>query len=87
MYSSGHSWLKGLRQHQQVRDVMVNVSRNELRPFWCSHESGRKGWINWNDVLVHIKKDIERIHWNLGHPSVQQMDKFFLKSEGERRSD
>ena len=34
--------MKRLRQHQQVRDGMVNVSRNELRPFWGSHESGQE---------------------------------------------
>ena len=63
--------MKRLRQHQQVRDVMVNESRHELRPFWVL----TKDWNNWNGVPVHIKKDIDRIHRNLGHPLVQQVEK------------
>ena len=70
-----------LRRHQQVRDVMVNVSRYELRPSWVLAKLGRKDGNNWNDVPVHIKKDIERIHWNLGHPSVQQMEKLFREAK------
>ena len=35
---------------------------------------GSEEWNNWNDVLVRIKKDIERIHRNLGDPSAQQME-------------
>ena len=38
---------------------------------------GRKDWNNWNDVLVHIKRDIERVHWNLGYPSIQHCEKLF----------
>ena len=26
-------------------------------------------------------KDIERIHWNLGHPSVQQMENLFREAK------
>ena len=70
-----------LRQHQQVRDVMVNVSRNELRPFCVLTNLDRKDWNNCNDVSVHIKKDIERIPRNLGHPSVQQKEKLFRETK------
>ena len=38
---------------------------------------GRKDWNNWNDVFVHIKRDIERVHWNLGYPSIQHCEKLF----------
>ena len=55
---------------------MVNMGRNELRPFGDLTHLGRKDWNNWNDVSVHIKKDIVRIYQNLGHPSVQ-MEKLF----------
>ena len=30
-----------------------------------SHKSGRNDWSTWNDVSVHVKKDIERVG-NLG---------------------
>ena len=42
---------------------------------------GRKDWNNWNDVLAHIKKDIERVHGNLGCPSVQQMEKLIQEAK------
>ena len=64
-----------LREHQQVREVMVNVSRNWLRPMWVLANPGRKDWNNRYVFLVHIKKDIERNRWNLGPPSIQQMEK------------
>ena len=75
-----------LREHQQVLDVMVNVGRKALRPYWVFTNLGRKNWNNWHDLFVHIKKGIERTHRNLGHPSVQQMEKLFWK-QGKRRSD
>ena len=41
-----HLYMRGsmqrLREHQQVRDVMVNVSQNELRPCWVLTNSGRQ---------------------------------------------
>ena len=70
-----------LRQLPHVRDVTANVSRNALRPFWVLTNLGRKDWNKWNDVPVHIKKDIERIHRNLGLPSVQRMEKLFREAK------
>ena len=34
---------------------------------------GRRDWKTWNDVPLELRKDIERIHRNLGHASVMQM--------------
>ena len=62
-----------LRQHQQVRDVMVHVSRNELRPFWLLTNLGSKGWNHLKDVLV--------IHRNLGRPSIPQVHKLFREAK------
>ena len=30
---------------------------------------GRREWKTWNDVPLELRKDIERIHRNLGHAS------------------
>ena len=38
---------------------------------------GRKEWRTWNDVLLELRKDIERIHRNLGHASADQLEKLF----------
>ena len=73
--------MNGMRQHQQVRDVIVNVNRNELRPFGVPTSLDRNYWNNWNDVPVHIMKDIERIQRNLGHPSVQKVEKLFREAK------
>ena len=54
---------------------MVNV-----RPLGVLTILGKKDWNNWNDVPVHIKKDIERNHWNLGHPPVSKMEKLFREA-------
>ena len=70
-----------LRQHQQLRDVMVNEGRNESRPFWVLINLGRKDCNNSSDVPVHIKKDVEMIFQNWGHPSVQHMEKLFRKTK------
>ena len=75
------SSMNRLRQHQQVRGVMVNVSRNELRPFWVLTDLGKKDWNNWNDVPVHTKEDIKRTQRNLGHPSVQQTEELFREAK------
>ena len=37
----------------------------------------RRGWKTWNDVPLELRKDIERIHRNLGHASVDQLEKLF----------
>ena len=76
-----------LRQHQQVRGVMVNVSRIELRPLWILTNLGRKDWNKWNDVPVHIKKDIESIYRKLQHPSIPLHGETLSRSEGKRGSD
>ena len=39
--------------------------------------SGRKDWKTWNDVSLELRKDIERIHRNLGHASADQLEKLF----------
>ena len=31
---------------------------------------GRREWKTWNDVPLELRRDIERIHRNLGHASV-----------------
>ena len=64
-----------LRHHQKVRDVVVIVSRGHFGVFT---NLGRK---DWNDVPAHIKKDIERVHRNLGYPSVQQMEKLIQEAK------
>ena len=38
---------------------------------------GRKDWRTWNDVPLDPRKDIERIHRNLGHASGDQLEKLF----------
>ena len=38
---------------------------------------GRKEWKTWNDVPLELRKDIERIHRNLGHASADQLEKLF----------
>ena len=38
---------------------------------------GRREWKTWNDVPLELRKDIERIHRNLGHASVDQLEKLF----------
>ena len=38
---------------------------------------GRRDWKTWNDVALELRKDIERIHRNLGHASVDQCEKLF----------
>ena len=38
---------------------------------------GRRDWKTWNDVPLELRKDIERIHRNLGHASVDQLEKLF----------
>ena len=36
---------------------------------------GRREWKTWNDVPLELRKDIERIHRNLGHASADQLEK------------
>ena len=50
-------------------------------PFRVFSNLVRKEWNNWNDVPVHMKKNIKRTHRNLGHPSVQQMEKLFHEAK------
>ena len=38
---------------------------------------GRGEWKTWNDVPLELRKDIERIHRNLGHASADQLEKLF----------
>ena len=38
---------------------------------------GRRDWKTWNDVPLEFRKDIERIHRNLGHASADQLEKLF----------
>ena len=38
---------------------------------------GRREWQTWNDVPLELRKDIERIHRNLGHASADQLEKWF----------
>ena len=38
---------------------------------------GRKDWKTRNDVPLELRKDIDRIHRNLGHASADQLEKFF----------
>ena len=38
---------------------------------------GRKELKTWKDVLLELRKDIERIHRNLGHASADQLEKLF----------
>ena len=37
----------------------------------------RREWKTWNDVPLELRKDIERIHRNLGHASADQLEKLF----------
>ena len=39
--------------------------------------SERKEWRTSNDVPLEVRKDIERIHRNLGHASADQLEKLF----------
>ena len=38
---------------------------------------GRREWKTWNDVPLELRKDVERIHRNLGHASADQLEKVF----------
>ena len=38
---------------------------------------GRREWKTWSDVPLELRKDIERIHRNLGHASDDQLEKLF----------
>ena len=38
---------------------------------------GRREWKTWNDVPLELRKDIVRIHRNLGHASADQVEKLF----------
>ena len=75
-----------LRQHQHVRDVMVNVSRNVLRPVGVLTNLGWNDWNNWKDVPVHIKKDRENAP-EPGTPTSTTNGETLSRSEGKRRSD
>ena len=39
--------------------------------------SGRRECKTWNLVPLELRKDIERIHRNLGHASADQLEKLF----------
>ena len=65
--------MKRLRQHQQVRDVMVSVSRSGLRPFGVLTNLGRKG---------HRKSSLEP-----GTPISTTNGEPASRSESKRRSD
>ena len=38
---------------------------------------GRREWKTWNDAPLELRKDIERIHRNLGRASADQLEKLF----------
>ena len=38
---------------------------------------GRREWKTWNDAPLELRKDIERIHRNLGRASADQFEKLF----------
>ena len=38
---------------------------------------GRREWKTWNDVPLELRKDLERIHRNLGHAPADQLEKLF----------
>ena len=38
---------------------------------------GPREWKTWNDVPLELRKDIERIHRNLGHASADQLENLF----------
>ena len=38
---------------------------------------GRKDWRTWNHVPLELRKEIERIHRNVGHASADQLEKLF----------
>ena len=38
---------------------------------------GQREWKTWNDVPLGLRKDMERIHRNLGHASADQLEKLF----------
>ena len=77
-----------LREQQQLHEMMVNVRRrSDMRPFWVLTNLGGKEWHNWNDVPVQIRKDIGRIHRNLGHPSVRQVEKLCRDAKVSTLSD
>ena len=52
-----------------------------MRPFEVLTSLSRKEWNHWNGVPVQIRKEIDGTHWNLGHPSVQQMEKLIRQVE------
>ena len=67
--------IRGSMTCLREREVVVNVkSRNEMRPFVVLTNQGSEGWNNWKDVPVQVRKCFERIHPNVGHPSIQLMD-------------
>ena len=51
---------------------MVHVSRNELTPFWGSHEFGQGRLEQLEPCLCAHQKDV-----SVEHPSVQKMKKLF----------
>ena len=38
---------------------------------------GTSEWKVWNDVPFELRKQIERVHRNLGHASLQQLERLF----------
>ena len=40
---------------------------------------GRREWKTWNDVPLELRKDSERIHRYLGHPSADQLEKLLFR--------
>ena len=46
---------------------------------------GRKDWRTWNDVPLELRKDIERIHRNLGHASADQLESCFETQKCQMR--
>ena len=40
---------------------------------------GRREWKTWNDVPLEFRKDIERIHRNLGHADADQLEKLMCQ--------
>ena len=64
-----------LRQNQQVRDVVVNASRIDMRPFWVSQI-----WAT-GTMSPCTSRRTSRENRNLGYSSIQQMEKLFREAK------
>ena len=60
-----------------VRGVRLRARRDAKLCCKILTALGRREWKTWNDVPLELRKDIERIHRNLGHASADQLEKLF----------